>query len=141
MNKLELDSLTEVQKNKAIIYLSAEDYSYDIAEAKTLLYGYDCDRNTWHVYQNATGEIFLYIYKGLSFSRTGEVLELTPIKELCVTNEGIGSYEELIPNKRLYPQYCDYTFCSFLKREGVHLPFTTYEMPKNDSIPFAGALI
>ncbi|WP_316207486.1 hypothetical protein [Bradyrhizobium sp. SZCCHNR3118] len=32
----------------------------------------------------------------------------------------------LVPNKRLYPEACDFDFCMKLAALGVHLPFTTY---------------
>jgi hypothetical protein len=33
---------------------------------------------------------------------------------------------EIVPNKRLYPETCDYEFCRLLVQRNQALPFTTY---------------
>lgn len=38
----------------------------------------------------------------------------------------IEKNEYYIPDKRLYPEACDYHFCKLLKDKGVNLPFTSY---------------
>lgn len=77
---------------------------------RTLIYGYTCDRQTFHVYiKNKKIHIVQYDYHGNS------------IIEFPVFS-AIGC----IPNKRIYPEACDYGFCCFLHNEGVTLPFTTY---------------
>jgi hypothetical protein len=98
---------------------------------RTLLYGYDCDRNSYHLYIDAsTGEVILYIYD------TRDLKEVTN-----VTADGIFAYSELVPDKRLYPQYCDYEFCMFLRAHGVYLPFTDYNEPTPDRLVYAGELV
>jgi hypothetical protein len=91
---------------------------------RTLLYGYTCDRETHHVFQDDMGGIRLYVYRN-NFG-TPE----TPVRMVDVSNEGVATLDELIPNKRLYPQHCDHDFCLYLKERGVHLPFTTWEEPR-----------
>ncbi|WP_315768520.1 MULTISPECIES: hypothetical protein [unclassified Bradyrhizobium] len=80
---------------------------------RTLLYGYDSDANTWHVYQ-ANGELHRVIYIGSNPSPESHDNgpEMIPAA--------------LIPNKRLYPEACDFDFCLKLASLGVYLPFTTY---------------
>jgi hypothetical protein len=87
---------------------------------RTLIYGYDTDRNTFHVYlkdeiiyvvkYTFSKEVILYVDEGVMFSNNGYV-----------------------PNKRIYPACCDAEFCMRLKKEGVYLPFTTFEdRPEED---------
>lgn len=78
---------------------------------RTLLYGYTCERNTWHVYLK-DGVIYCcdYGYKK-------EPLPFTPTR-----NSGY------IPDKRLYPALCDFEFCMLLKKNGVNsFCFTTFK--------------
>ena len=92
---------------------------------RTLLYGYTCDRQTWHVYCANDESIFLSVYgdKGQKFHN--------------VTQDGIPDLGALVPDKRLYPQYCDFEFCQFLQVQGVKLPFTVWIDP-TDRGQFAG---
>jgi len=130
MNLAQLDDLLEIEKANQPIFLSQQDYTHKgMADSKTLLYGYDCDRNTWHVFQDSDGSIKLYVYRILD--------TVKEIKAINVTTDGIYALSELIPNKRLYPQYCDYEFCEFLKGKGVHLPFTTFQEPH----PYDGVFV
>ena len=38
---------------------------------------------------------------------------------------------EFIPDKRLYPESCDYEFCCLLKERGITLPFTRFDKEGN----------
>jgi hypothetical protein len=76
---------------------------------RTLLYGFTCDRSTWHVYLK-DGEIHTVMY-----------MDKKDIQEIPVT-----SNNGYLPDKRLYPERCDFEFCSFLKNLGCILPFTTW---------------
>lgn len=118
------------------ITLTQNDFASDCRSfSKTLLYGYDCDRNTHHVYQDFHGLIYLYVYKD------GPVIgQPTEIKKIDVSEVGVPTLQDLIPNKRLYPQYCDYEFCAYLKGRGVELPFTTWEDPRPLSGVFVGEI-
>lgn len=68
---------------------------------RTLLFGYDCDRNTHHVYLR-DGHIHLVRYTGGYPGRQANVIEHHSWKKAPVTL--------LVPNKRLYPESCDYDF-------------------------------
>ncbi|WP_315921543.1 hypothetical protein [Mesorhizobium sp. SP-1A] len=114
MKKEELESLREVEAVKRT--LPAMD-----GETRTLLFGYTVERETHHVYQE-DGELHLVVYKG----------------DVLIHHERGASLpaENLVPNKRLYPERCDYVFSRMLKTLGFSLPFTNYaaERTKNDKL-------
>ena len=74
---------------------------------RTLLYGYTCNRDTWHVYFN--GEKIVTCYYAYKEE---------PIGQTVRTNN------DYIPNKRLHAECCDFEFCLLLRKAGVDLPFT-----------------
>lgn len=111
MNVYEIQMLNNIDEDKNAL-ITIDDL--DNQSERTLLYGYDCDRNTWHTYiQN--GEIKTVIY--------GYDSEYKDFIE----NRLVISNEDYIPNKRLYPSACDYEFCKLLKIKGSYLPFTGWE--------------
>ena len=111
-----------------LIRLQASDYTrHSDRNPKTLLYGYTCERDTHHVFQDFNGYIYVYVY------RPNGLKDETVIRKVDVYVDGIKSLQELVPDKRLYPQYCDYDFCVYLKERGVNLPFTTYDPPRKGS--------
>ena len=77
---------------------------------RTLLYGYTCERDTWHVYIK-DGIIHTAIYK---------------CKESLIERR-VNDNFDYVPDKRLYPECCDYEFCTLLNEKGVNLPFTTWQ--------------
>jgi hypothetical protein len=100
---------------------------HDLSEftPRTLLYGYDVDRNSFHIYADDVGDIILHVY---NYNTTLRVQNLT--KEGFSTEHLIqGVPNAIVPNKRLYPQYCDFEFCRYLKQIGAELTFTAYEEP------------
>ncbi len=79
-------------------------------EDRTLLFGYTCARETWHVYLK-NGDIRIYQYGGWFDNRV----------------ERYANYDtDFVPDKRLNPERCDYEFCKLLTLKGVNLPFTTW---------------
>jgi hypothetical protein len=94
---------------------------------RTLLYGYDCDRYTWHVFQQH-GYLHRAIYMGSN--PRPESIDSDP--EMIAAS--------LVPNKRLYPEACDFDFCMRLAALGINLPFTTYGTlgDISDRNPFIG---
>lgn len=92
--------------------------------ARTLLYGYTCDRSTWHVYLDEYGVMHKVVYdsnKLLKLHCAGEIQDA-----------------ELMPDKRLYPEACDAEACALLIRAGRSLPFTTYTDTKRPANPYIG---
>lgn len=85
-------------------------------ENRTLLYGYTCDRETWHVYLK-NKKIHTIRYKNNYIQKCPAYVE-----EISICDNG-----DYIPNKRLYPTACDYEFCMKLKERGYELPFTSQD--------------
>jgi hypothetical protein len=106
MNKTDFEKLREIWELPEKI-ITAEDLQ-DKSD-RTLLYGYTCDRGTWHVYIQQN-HIYAVIYL---YSEEPEQMEIT-------------SNSDYVPNKRLYPECCDFEFCKLLKEVDVSLPFTTW---------------
>lgn len=76
----------------------------------TLLYGYTCERNTFHAYAKA-GEIHAVIY-----NHKNELLRHTHGEEIYA-----GS---CAPDKRTYRQHTQYFFASLLVKKGVMFSLT-----------------
>ena len=87
---------------------------------RTLLYGYTCDRETFHVYMK-NQNIHVVIYKSVYDENTEGKFKVVNMREVDVQ-----SNNDFVPNKRLYPERCDYYFCRLLKNHDVYLPFTTW---------------
>lgn len=107
MNKEQYEKLDNVSEETIRIIVASD--LRDMSD-RTLLYGYTCDRDTWHVYIQKN-HIYTVIYK-----HDDEPCEFS-----------IGDNTHYVPNKRLYPETCDYEFCKLLKEKGVYLPFTTWQ--------------
>jgi hypothetical protein len=118
MTREELALLTtEVEKVEGPVKVYRPAFSRNSAD-RTLLYGYDCDRNTFHVYLK-DDLVHLVVYKGsdmLRMDHRPKLVARTEFKDLS----------ELAPNKRVYAEASDYEFCRFLKEEGVWISFASY---------------
>jgi hypothetical protein len=77
---------------------------------RTLLYGYTLERKTWHVY------IKDKIIHKIVYDSKQDLVEYQ-----------INDNYDFIPDKRLYPETCDYHFCKILIRLGYELPFTNWD--------------
>lgn len=117
MTEDQLKALAGQQKIDLPFTLHVSQFSEDYSD-RTLLYGYDCDRVTWHLYVD-DGDIYLHCYTpdGTTFRHN---LSRDPFKRSTLQ-------ATIVPNKRLYPERCDYDFCVWAKQEGLHLTFTTYD--------------
>ena len=78
----------------------------------TLLYGYDVDRNSFHVYLDGD-KIHRLVFKGDRMVEYGA--------------QAAWLTEKLIPNKRVYPEYTDRDFTDMVLSRGVQIPFTTWD--------------
>jgi hypothetical protein len=85
-------------------------------ETRTLLYGYDTDRRTYHVFQHQ-GELHLTIFT--PGSDGPKIIDQKHDATLALT--------DIIPNKRVYPALSDFGFCLAIMNKGVSLPFTTFD--------------
>lgn len=142
MNRIEYVSVS-AQPVYTTISVSARDLENQ--EDRTLLYGYTVDRDTWHVYLR-DGVIHRFVY-----SPDYNVRVVPEPDQWAFQNVNALSYdyfqtwyngEALIPSKRLYPNHCDYEFCSFMKSNGFSLPFGNWVegLAGEPRGPFAGAV-
>ena len=87
----------------------------DLANKKdrTLLFGYDCNRKTWHVYLK-DGKIHT-----IRYSR-----DYANDKFVDLTNIVVVDNSDYIPDKRVYPSASDFEFCLLLKKAGCKITMT-----------------
>lgn len=127
MTKSELELLNVVgeDKERPISVLDLDPFLKD----RTLLYGYTCNRDTFHVYIKAK-KIHVIVYQN-DYSQ--ENVKPKNVREIHVT-----SNRNYVPDKRLYPERCDYRFCEMLMRRDIKLPFTAWtdDVEKKDFYGF-----
>ena len=82
---------------------------------RTLLYGYTCDRQSFHVYLGHDIKIHRLVSDSIQTT-------------IHTTQDDMIDNESYVPNKRLYPESCDYEFCGLLSGRGIYLPFTKYDV-------------
>lgn len=83
-------------------------------EDRTLLRGYTCDRDTWHVYLK-DGDIHLLVYS---------------YPDVVVRHEARDSWmnpEDLVPDKRVYPESTCFRFARELQVRGVRVPYLRFD--------------
>lgn len=100
MNKNEHLQFLKMAEEKENL-ITAKDLSMP-DKNRTLLYGYTCQRSTFHVYLK-DGEIKVAIYKRLEDMWEWKV----------------EYNNEYIPDKRIYPERTDFEFISLLMQRGV----------------------
>lgn len=81
---------------------------------RTLLYGYTCDRESWHVYLK-DGLIHRYVY--------ASTLDHSPIRHAAQEKAFVP---DLIPDKRVYPESTDAAFAQRIKRTGLYVPYLPF---------------
>jgi hypothetical protein len=90
--------------------VSADDVS---GEDRTLLYGYTCTRETFQVYKLGGG---LHI---LIYDRPTNVLRHVRGVSLPAVS--------CVPDKRVYPESCDFEFATLLHAQQVSIPFLPFD--------------
>ena len=127
MTKQEMEMIEKIDRIKDTPF-SAKDLSPFVKD-RTLLYGYTCDRKTFHVYLKNM-EIHTVTY---NVDHSGNKPRPNNMTEISVL-----SNRDFVPNKRLYPEACDYAFCKLLKNANIYLPFTSFNenRPKKDFYGF-----
>lgn len=120
MKRNEYIQLMNIEEDVDIITVNHLKNKFD----RTLLYGYDCDRNTYHVYLKDEN-IYVVRYNSCNI--------LTRLK--------VSSNEDYVPNKRVYPQYSDFEFCKLLIEKDIYIPFLEYNEPSKDIDVFAGEVL
>lgn len=115
MTKTELELLNNITKGDEMLIgiLDLGPFTKD----RTLIYGYTCNRETFHVYVQDR-QIHTVIYNtdySQDTPRPKDMREIT-----------IKHNRDYVPDKRLYPERCDYRFCKMLERKDISLPFTAW---------------
>ncbi len=124
MKKEWFEKLSEIDKaNETVIGIQElRPYIYN----RTLLYGYTCERETFHVYIKDQ-KIYTVVYNtdySINYEKElGSFMRGDP-KPKNMRRIEVNSNRDYVPDKRLYPERCDYHFCRALKERGIDLPFT-----------------
>ena len=122
MELREYETFQKIKQSKMVI---VGDNLMPFLKDRTLLYGYTCDRKTFHVYLK-NRVIYTVVYEsgfndGIQYAKTMERIN-------------VEANEDYIPNKRVYPELSDYKFCTLLRMNGVNIPFTTWVGIKEQQI-------
>ena len=133
MNKIEYEHLknSDMGNNKIIDSECLVD-----KKDRTLLYGYTCNKETWHVYiKDEQIHIVVYDFEWddkLKKHKPSKLREIIPFSN-C----------DFIPNKRLYPETCDFEFCKllleYLNQDYTCLPFTAWQ--EREELCFYGEIL
>ncbi|MDI6977229.1 hypothetical protein [Serratia sp. Se-RSBMAAmG] len=121
MTKDELALLKSEVNNSVTVSVSELPAGYE----GTLVYGYDCDRNTVHVYAKA-GQIH-----AVTYNRDGEIVSHVFGEEVYT-----GTCK---PSKRAYRQNTQYFFASLMAKKGYDLAITEGN-ENEESLPFGAFL-
>jgi hypothetical protein len=89
---------------------------------RTLLYGYTCDRDSFHVYLR-DGKIHRFVYQ--------ERGEIVPLHHRA---EDGWELNDLVPDKRVYPESTDYVLALRLRRSGVQVPYLPFDGARYDRV-------
>jgi hypothetical protein len=81
---------------------------------RTLLWGYDLERNSWHVYLDEFG-----IINRVHYSYPNKLISFWQERH-------IPDNRAYTPTKRLYPEACDYEFSKMLLESNTYMPWTTF---------------
>lgn len=123
MTREECNELSNHLASKPIINVSMLTNK----NSRTLIYGYDLDRNTFHLYLEDCK--FHLVYYNRNEYIQGSIFtgfEIDPF--LCISS------------KRTYPEACDFEFCKLLKSFDISLNFTTFD-DKREIKQYYGELI
>lgn len=90
----------------------------------TLLFGYTCDGASFHVYKGPDGLIHRFVYHA-----TDSHVE-------TVTHEGAVFWDadQLVPDKRVYPESTSLIMATALRGRSVDIPFTTFDDARYDRV-------
>ncbi|MBD3004629.1 hypothetical protein [Streptomyces sp. 5-10] len=103
---------------KSVPKIRADDF---IGADRTLLYGYTCNRNTWHVYLQA-GEIHLLVYEDVNK------------RIIWHQQHEIWDSQSLVPDKRVYPESTDFQFARMLQHQHVDVQYLPFDQGRHDRV-------
>ncbi|MBD3004876.1 hypothetical protein [Streptomyces sp. 5-10] len=109
MNYTELKEILNTRTVRASAQVDAQTLG---GSDRSLLLGCTCSRNVWHVYLK-DGRIHRFVYR----------------EDKDVRHEARTSWpmEELVPDKRVYPEYSDAAFSRVLEGNGIEVPFARFD--------------
>ncbi|HUS50109.1 MAG TPA: hypothetical protein VMZ91_08080 [Candidatus Paceibacterota bacterium] len=115
-------------------YSSLENFSNIICPSdlknqkdRTLVYGYDLERNTFHLYLKDN-----LFHRIIYNDKISDKIPTTIIDE-DYNLENIELHG-CIPSKRVYPECSDSDFCKILISRGICVPFTKFTERKENKI-------
>lgn len=115
MTKEELEKLNNIENEKSQL-VTVGDLPFTIKN-QTLLYGYTCSRETFHVYIK-NGQIHVVVYETAYSDDTARPINMREIK--------VEINKDYVPDKRVYPERSNYYFCSLLMQKDVDIHFTSW---------------
>lgn len=104
------EEFQELRKVKEAPNMITLGHLKDVSD-RTLVYGYTCKGDTFHLYlEGGYFNRFVYNSQGL------------------LSHEAYKRIEPwyAVPNKRVYPERCDYDFCKVLSSCRVDVPYTVF---------------
>lgn len=113
MNKVDFDKFETLKKGVSPFKIVASDFTFNYIP-RTLLYGYTSDRKSWHVYMDTDYLVRRYVYEHGKEDQ-GDLLS------------SFSALSDLVPDKRLYPECCDFAFCLYLCKKSIYLPFSKFD--------------
>lgn len=123
MLKEELLALSQLNSKEKNIIITTEDLkNIGVEKNTTLIYGYDINRNTRHVYFM---DNFIHV---LVYNSQKEIIDY----EKSIAIEA----DKLIPSKRTYPERSLFSFIKLIKEKGLYVSITTFneKVPKTEII-------
>lgn len=126
MNQTQFLSLPKFSSRQTIRVEELEDQS-----DRTLVYGYDSARSNFHVFLKA-GKFYRMVYS----NRIEQDKMILGVDEV--------SPEDCLPDKRVYPESCDFEFCTILISRGHRPPFTQWDenrRKKVENTKYHGAIV
>lgn len=113
MNSGEFDILKSLYSTEGIsISVSDVEESGEGLGDRTLLYGHTSSKFFWHIY-----------------FKNGKINKVVHSDKSIISHDAFESVDprSLIPNKGLYPEACDYSFCMLLLEMRIELPFLNFD--------------
>ena len=126
MNKSQYEALSKADLK--IIRLTGKDLIDKTP--RTLIWGFTCSRNSFHIYLDSDGIIHKVVYSypdNIIYHFSTEDIGIKP--------------EDCSPDKRIYPEASDMEFCECLKNLDIHLSFTTFNEARDLTQKFHGLKI
>ena len=111
MTREEYDTLCQLKQRSVIKAVELEDQ-----EPRVLIYGYQLNRDTFCLELIEKDGVPFFRRKVTKYP--GEIVSDVILSHL--------QPEHCIPDKRAYPEQCDFKFSLLLQQQGIEIPFTVF---------------